>query len=223
VRLPRERANRAFRCPQCKQGIPLTSKARPLPVAPLGAAAAGVNCPICQSGLDATDPAVQCPACDQLHHSECWAEIGGCGTYGCAEAPELKKEEADTAGTRAGWGDTKTCPACGQKIKAVALRCPKCRARFDTVDPMTSQEYRNRKSRTQKADTLRKAMVGLFVASVIGVFFPITLIVGAILILPNREALNAAGPIYKVLGYAALGLSTLWALGFVIALVAQMG
>ena len=37
------------------------------------------------------------------------------------------------------------------------------------------------------------------------------------------EALGAAGPIYKVLGYASLGLSTLYALGFLIALLTQLG
>src|SRR5581483_3619490 len=89
-----------------------------------------------------------CPECQQLHHRECWAEVGGCSTYGCPQAPALSKP--DEQQPRSAWGDTKTCPACGERIKAIALRCRYCDTDFDTVDPLTMRDLR-RRSRKQKS------------------------------------------------------------------------
>ena len=61
---------------------------------------------------------VNCPQCEQVHHLECWAEIGGCGTYGCKQAPALEKAPA-TSPPLSAWGDTKKCPVCGETIKSI--------------------------------------------------------------------------------------------------------
>jgi len=42
----------------------------------------GKTCPYCQFPLKQDSEAVQCPACKGPHHRECWAENGGCTTFG---------------------------------------------------------------------------------------------------------------------------------------------
>ena len=210
IRLPKQRANRAFRCPRCKQGIPLSAGAKVLPTKKAGPRIAGSTCPICQTALAGEDIAVKCPGCDQVHHSECWSEIGGCGTYGCGEAPELKKEETEPEGGRAGWGDTKRCPACRREIKSMALRCRFCRAEFPTVDPMTPDEYRNRSRTKDRASTIRSVTVVLFVLSLIGLLAPLILLLSAAIFFPQRKALQTAGPLYVVLACATAGLSLVY-------------
>ncbi|WP_166820643.1 RING finger protein [Thalassoroseus pseudoceratinae] len=212
IRLPKQRANRAFRCPRCKQGIPLSAQAKVLATKKAGPRFAGSMCPICQSEMAAEDLAVKCPACDQVHHSECWSEIGGCGTYGCGEAPELKKEDNEPEEGRAGWGDTKRCPSCRRKIKSMALRCRFCRAEFPTADPMTPDEFHNRSRTETRASALRTVTVVLFVLSLIGVLAPLLLPLCAVIFGPQRKALQAAGPLYVVLAYATVGLSFVYSL-----------
>lgn len=41
-------------------------------------------CPYCQSPIGQGDRTVVCSHCGMPHHSDCWAENGGCTTYGCA-------------------------------------------------------------------------------------------------------------------------------------------
>src|SRR5215204_5898356 len=92
VRLPAEATNRSFRCPQCKTTLALTADSLVLtstPIDSLGEA----TCPICQTQIGSGEPCVTCPGCDLIHHRECWAEIGGCGTFGCSQAPAVNKSQ----------------------------------------------------------------------------------------------------------------------------------
>ena len=41
---------------------------------------------------------------DQVHHLECWAEIGGCGTYGCKQAPAALEKAPATFPSPVGLG-----------------------------------------------------------------------------------------------------------------------
>src|SRR6516162_11334488 len=77
VRLPEASETRALRCPVCKAGIALSIDARVLSSTRLGAGQAGATCPLCQSEIRENDMAVTCPKCDQVHHRERWAEVGG--------------------------------------------------------------------------------------------------------------------------------------------------
>src|SRR5262245_47422034 len=98
VRVPPAAApgQRLFRCPRCKADIAIGNHhphaTAPLdPSLPVGTGRAAGNCPICQTAIESTDQYVTCPKCDQVHHQECWREIGGCSTYGCEQAPAATK------------------------------------------------------------------------------------------------------------------------------------
>ena len=51
----------------------------------------GAACPICQTTVEPDEATLVCPACDQVHHRDCWTEVGGCATYGCENAPQADK------------------------------------------------------------------------------------------------------------------------------------
>ena len=217
VRLPAESASRQFRCPKCETGVALTHDVQALSAVRLKSIElpsdqAGPLCPICQTEIEADEFCVNCPGCQQTHHRECWSEIGGCGTYGCQEAPAVEKAENTAATPLAAWGDTKKCPACGEEIKSIALRCRYCKTDFETVDPLSVADLHRQVVRDEKADSLQKSLVATFVGSLIGCLALIMLIVSCTLVLPNRERLKKCGPLYMVMGYASLGLSAIYTL-----------
>lgn len=45
------------------------------------------------------------------------------------------------------WGDTKKCPICAETIKSIAVRCRYCGTDFDTVDPLSAAEVKDRMKR----------------------------------------------------------------------------
>ncbi|MGO8749845.1 MAG: RING finger protein [Thermoguttaceae bacterium] len=212
VRLPEETANRAFRCPKCKNGIALTLDAKVLRSAPLKPGAAGATCPICQSGIALAEPVVTCPQCDQIHHGECWAEIGGCGTYGCKQAPALEKGAA-TSQPLTAWGDTKKCPVCGETIKSIALRCRYCQTDFDTAQPISLRDIERREKKKETQKGWRTKIIVLFAMSLLlGCLAPLMAIINCILFLPKRREVADAGPAYVVLAYAAIIVSVIYSI-----------
>ncbi|MCA9138802.1 MAG: hypothetical protein KDB00_18650 [Planctomycetales bacterium] len=210
VRLPADRQNRAFRCPACKTGIALTVDSLVLKSTPLVAGDQEVVCPICQTEITAAEQVVTCPGCMQVHHSECWSEIGGCGTYGCQQAPAIDKSDTSAQAPLTAWGDTKSCPACGEEIKSIALRCRYCETDFGSVDPMSAADLRRQSLANDQLDSFRRTIVALFIVSLIGCAAPLMAIATMVVILPKRELLAKCGPLYAVLGYTALALSCLY-------------
>lgn len=171
----------------------------------------GKVCPVCQTAVAEGERVQNCAACGQLHHGACWEEVGGCATYGCANAHETVKPQESAQPTSA-WGDTKKCPACGETIKAIALRCRYCNSDFPTIDPMTAADLRKRAWNADEAKSTRTATIVLFAFSLIGIFAPIMVIVCLVWMWPNRKKIEKAGPAFLVLGYAALGLSVIYSL-----------
>ena len=221
VRLPADAASRTLRCPKCKGGIALTVDARVLASTQLSAGDPGAICPICQTGIGEEEFAVTCPQCHQIHHRECWSEVGGCSTYGCTQAPAIDKSDSTATKPNSAWGDEKTCPACGEKIKSIALRCRYCNTDFDTVDPMSAKDLRKQAQRTEDLKKLKGTVAILFGASLVGIFAPLTGLLGAALILPNRDRLVKCGPLFQVLAYASLGLSAVYSVMMVLFLLSE--
>jgi hypothetical protein len=225
IRLPEApQAGQALRCPRCKAELAVSSPGpivtpavvppSPGPIVTSALAepgSQGATCPICQTVVGPEEAVMVCPSCDQVHHRECWTDVGGCATYGCENAPKGEKAAAAETPLSA-WGDTKKCPACGETIKAIALRCRYCGTDFETVDPLTLKDLRGRVDKEERLQATRSAVVTLFVLSLLGCLAPILAIVAPCYVLPKRATLARAGPTYLVMGYSAMAISLLYSI-----------
>lgn len=211
VRLPKERLGQRLRCPRCQTEFVATADDQVMSL-PVNEATQGVgsSCPICQSPVETGDVTLACPDCQQVHHRECWAEVGGCSTYGCPKTPTLAKEEGASQRPRSAWGDTKKCPVCAETIKSIALRCRYCDTDFDTVDPLTPRDLRRRERKRETLQGLQKTVWTVFVLSLIGCLAPILFFVNLCWFLPRRAEIGRAGPFYVVLGFAGLTITIIY-------------
>jgi hypothetical protein len=210
LELPEADGDFLFRCPNCKTEI-VGGVGTEVPSSYRAGAGVQATCPICQTAIAPQESVLTCPKCQQVHHRECWIEVGGCSTYGCEQAPALAKEETAPVPARTAWGDTKRCPACGERIKSIALRCRYCRTEFDTIDPLTPADLRRRAHVTGELKNLQTTTIVLFcITLVVGCLAPVMFVVSMCIVLPKRRLLARAGPFYLVLGYSTIGLSVLY-------------
>ena len=213
VRLPESNTNTgvSVRCPRCKTELSVPVTGAIVTSALSDPRTRGATCPICQTPVNPNEAVLACARCDQVHHRECWTDVGGCATYGCENAP--KAEKAAPAETPlSAWGDTKKCPACGETIKAIALRCRYCSTDFDTVDPLSLKDLRGRVIKEERLQSTRSTVIVLFVLSLLGCPAPILAIVAPCYILPKRATITRAGPIYLIMGYSAIGISVVYSI-----------
>ncbi|MBU0717992.1 MAG: hypothetical protein KJ749_07075 [Planctomycetes bacterium] len=68
---------------------------------------AGKLCTICQTKIDAGEEVRNCTRCHSSFHVSCWDEVGGCGTYGCEEAPGATSSSGSASATGAGTSQPK--------------------------------------------------------------------------------------------------------------------
>jgi hypothetical protein len=163
------------------------------------------RCSICYTQLKTDDPRHGCPHCQQEYHESCWSELGGCATYGCSAAAVAEKPALPVL-VGAGWGDSKTCPACRAEIAPSLLVCA-CGARFPWADAMTPAEFVAWSQRESAIARWKQLILVLFVLSLIGLTAPLAGPAAGILAYRKRKDLAGAHGTYLALGVGSSALA----------------
>lgn len=121
-------------------------------------------CSLCQTAIATAAATADCPGCNTTYHQECWDEVGGCGLYGCPQVPATDKREGLEI-PASHWGqETKSCPACGKEIQALAVRCRHCAADLGAVAPLTQEAWRASRHSIDVRPGLKKRVIWLSIA-----------------------------------------------------------
>lgn len=164
-------------------------------------------CPICQHPVDALETVTACPACNTVHHQECWDYNHGCGLYGCGQAPETEKLQ-DIEIPASYWGQTeKQCPQCQQQIQAAALRCRYCGLTFENARPQETTEFAAQIRDKQAILTHKRIGILLLILAAIPCTAPLAALGGGIWYLAVRRHIAAMSPLNATICRLAIGLA----------------
>jgi hypothetical protein len=170
-------------------------------------------CAICQTEIGPREKRTHCPECKVSYHVDCWTDNGGCAIYGCAAVPPTEKLQ-DVEVPVSYWGkEDKACPACGQSIVALAIRCRYCGATFESSRPRDRHEFVADAIRKQRTPQLSKHAIWVLVTGLIPFTAPLCLIVGGIWFLRNRKELRelpATSRAMAMIGLGVAGLQTIF-------------
>lgn len=186
-----------------------------------------MKCLICRSPIRPEEQSKTCVACLNVFHQECWDENGGCGTPGCSQLPKTERT-GDEAWTQSYWGAvSKTCPACRETISVGLLVCPYCQQSFDTEDPVTTDELRDRLTGASTGEEKRtpqlRGAVLVFVAGILGFLAPVNILWGSIWYVKNRKVLKEASAAHNLVALVGLAFSGLYLILALIGLVLWSG
>ena len=182
----------------------------------------GKTCSICGAGIINREIVVLCPECQMPYHYDCWEEMGGCGSYGCAAAPEIKKADHGPAYVYAdAWISEKECPECGAMIPSNALVCRVCKSEFPTEKPITKVEWRNRIYDEDQLLPIRIFVISQFIVSLFIYFSAFTFIANLYSSLPSNKLwwfyqIKKLPSELKVLHYAGTIISLINLIGLLI-------
>ena len=167
----------------------------------------GARCSVCQQAIGSDESATSCTECGVEHHDECWEYNGGCGSYGCGQAPEpegLGSIEIPASY----WGkEEKLCPACHREILAAAVRCRHCGSTFQSAQPQSETEFGRQTSLDARMGALRTASIWIFILSMFACAAPFVAVIGSIWYCRNRLEVNRLPGIHRALAKIALVLA----------------
>jgi hypothetical protein len=173
----------------------MTAQIQPVPV-----------CQICLHPIFGYQETQSCPDCKTPYHGECWKEMGGCATYGCARMVETKKSDNPVSW----WGTTdKKCPMCAETIPMSALECPLCHSKFEEIRPMSQDEVL-KIGDPDEYQAYRRRATWLLIISAGGITSPLALLFGGIWYLLNRRQIANAGPMVSATVLMSLAICVVW-------------
>jgi hypothetical protein len=173
-------------------------------------------CAYCQSPIEDEQARTSCSACSAAYHADCWQENGGCGIYGCPQAPAVEPRKAVEIPVSF-WGqESKPCPSCGREILAAALRCRHCGTTFASAQPEAAGEYQHRVTLEGRLPQVRRTVVVWFALSVLPCAAPVAAIGGTVHYRAHREEVAALPALYGALSRLGIWVSIGQTVAFVL-------